>query len=75
MYGEELLSLSDVLSVYRIEIALAEREVVDGVEQVGLSHSVVAKQAVDSGTEVDVDVTVGLEIVYFKIGEIQGYKG
>ena len=63
------------LSVYRIEIALAEREVVDGIQQVGLSHSVVAKQTVDSRTEVDVGVAVGLEIGYFKIGEIQGYKG
>ena len=42
VYGEELLSLTDVLCVYRIEITFAEREVIDSVQQVGFAHAVVA---------------------------------
>ena len=69
--GEELLSFPNVLSVDRVEVTLAEREVIDGIEEVGLPHSVVADETVDSGAEIDVGVGVGLEIGYFKIGEMQ----
>jgi hypothetical protein len=69
--GEELLPLPDILCVYRVEKALAEREIIDGVKKVGLPYSIIADKTVDSGTEINVGIGVGLEIGYFKIREMQ----
>ena len=60
--GEELLADADVLHIDRVEIALAEREIVDGVEEVGLAGTVVAHEAVDLGAEGDLDLGVVLEV-------------
>ena len=70
MDGKEFLSAADVLAVDRIEKALAERQVVDGIQQVGLSDPVVAHQTVDVGTEVHIQFGIGLEIVQFEIRQV-----
>ena len=60
--GEEVLAHPYVLYVYRVEVTLAEREVVDGIEEVGFSSTVVADEAVDIATECYVGLGVVLEI-------------
>ena len=60
--GEELLTETDVLEVDRIEVTLAEREVVYGVKQIGLTGTVVANEAVDIAAEGDVGLGVVLEV-------------
>jgi hypothetical protein len=62
MYGKKLLVQPDILTVDGVEIALAEREVVGGIEEVGLPRPVVAYEAVDIATQLDVSLLIVLEV-------------
>lgn len=66
MDGEEILSNFDVLTVDRIEIAFAEREVIDSVEEVGLAGAIVADEAVDVVAKRKVYLAVVLEVIQCK---------
>ena len=44
---QELLVMRDVLAVDCVAMALAEGELVDSVQQVGLAHAIIAHEAVD----------------------------
>ena len=61
--GEVVLAEAYVLDVDGIEVALAEREVVDGVKEVGLAGTVVADKAIDIAAEADVNLRVVLEVI------------
>ena len=62
MYGKEILVQTNVLAVDGVEIALAEGEIVGGIEQVGLPRPVVTHKAVDIATEFDISLRVVLEV-------------
>ena len=74
MDGEVVLTIFYILTVYRIEIALTEREIVYGVEEVGFANAVVTDEAIEVGGEVHVGLGVGFEIGEFQIVEIHGYN-
>jgi hypothetical protein len=61
--GEIVLPYEDILYIDGTEITLAEREIVDGIEQVGLACSVVANKAVNIATQLHIGLTVVLEVV------------
>ena len=42
MNSKKIFPVPDILSIGRIEIAFAEGEIIDRIQQVGLTHSVVA---------------------------------
>ena len=69
MDGEEVLSEADILCIDRVEITFAKREVVDGVEEVGLAGTVVANKAIDVVAELHVGLGVILEI-----GQYQSFQ-
>ena len=60
--SEEVGAEAYVLAVGGVEIAFAEGEVVDGIEEVGLASAVVADEAVDVAAEPDVGLGVILEV-------------
>jgi hypothetical protein len=41
--------MTDVLGVHRVEIAFAQTQVVDGIQEIGLPHPVVSDKAIDAG--------------------------
>ena len=72
MDGEEVLAGADVQCVGQAAETLAEGEVVDGLQEVGLPHPVVAHQTVDVGAELHIEVGVGLEVGEFERGYMHG---
>ena len=68
--GEEVVAHAYVLHVDGIKVAFAEREVVDGVEEVGLPRPVVADEAVDIAAEGNVGFGIVLEV-----GQYQSFQG
>ena len=64
--GEEIGTAMDVLAVDRVETALAKRKVIGGIEQVGLPCPIVAEEAVDIATELDVGLDVAFEIAQYE---------
>jgi ABC-type antimicrobial peptide transport system ATPase subunit len=64
--GEKFLAKLDILAVDRVEIALAEGEIVDCIEQVGLARAVVAHEAVDIVAQLHVNLAVVLEIIQYQ---------
>lgn len=62
MNSKELFTSSNILCIDGIKIALAERKVINGIKQIGLSHSVIAYQAIDIRAEVHIEIDIGLEI-------------
>ena len=60
------------LRVYRVGGALAERQVVDGIQQVGLAHAVLPDEAVHVGRELEVGL---LDVLVVEYGESFQYHG
>ena len=51
---EELLAMGDHLRVDGIEGTPAEREIIDGIKEVGLTHPIMADKTVDLGRQLQV---------------------
>ena len=66
MDGKIILAKTDILAIDRVEIALAEREIVDSVEQVGFSGAIVAHKAVDVVAKGDIGLRIILEITHYQ---------
>ena len=47
MDGKKEFIMPDVLAVNRIEVTLTEREVMDGIQDIGLANTVVTYEAID----------------------------
>ena len=62
MNSEEFLAMTDILLVGCGELALAESEVVNGIENVGLARSVKSHEAVDFLRKLHVGRLAVLEI-------------
>jgi hypothetical protein len=56
--------MPDDLRIYRVGITPAEREVIDGVEQVGLPHPVVSHEAVNAWGEAELSLLDILVVQY-----------
>ncbi len=69
-----LLAMQDVVHVHGVEIALAQREVVDGIEQVGLAHSVGPGEAVHLRTQVHFDLPVVAEMQQIEAGQVEAHE-
>jgi hypothetical protein len=54
--------MPDVLGINRIQIALAERQVMDRIQQIGLSNPVLTHKAIDLGTQLKISLLIILEI-------------
>lgn len=54
----------DYLRVDGIEGAMAKRQIIDGVEKIGLALAIAAEKAVELGREVERRLTYVLEIEY-----------
>jgi hypothetical protein len=70
---KELLSTTDILRIDTIKATFAKREVIDCIQQIRLTHTVVSNQAVDIGAEVHINIGVGFKIAQFKIRQIHIY--
>jgi hypothetical protein len=64
--GEKMLPVPDILGVDGVEIAFAKREVMDGIQQIGFSGTVITSKAIDLGRE-----TGPCFPVILKIGNIE----
>jgi hypothetical protein len=51
MNGKEIGFMPDILRIHRVKIAFTERQIVDGVENIGFSRAIVSYKAVDFITE------------------------
>jgi len=49
----KFLIMADILSIYRVEIALAQTEVMNSIEQVGFTNAVIAYKAIDARRKSD----------------------
>jgi hypothetical protein len=63
VHRKKILAVPDVLGVIRIEITLAERQIVDRVQQIGFTRAVVSDYAIDLPGEKKLGIRVILEIV------------
>ena len=70
---KKLLSTTDILRIDTIKATFAKREVIDCIQQIRLTHTVVTNQAVDIGAEVHINIGVGFKIAQFKIRQIHIY--
>ena len=72
MNSKKVLLVADVLLVGSAEEALAEREVIDGIEDVGLPRPVEAHEAVDILRQLQIRRFAVLEVGQFEFVEIHG---
>ena len=70
MDGEILLAAADVRHISPTTAALAERQVINRLEQIGLANAVVTHKAVHIGAEIHIKLAIRLEIAYLQIGQI-----
>jgi hypothetical protein len=56
----------DILGIHRVQVALAEGKVMDGIEQVGLPYPVFTHETIDPRAQLQVCLRIILEINYRK---------
>jgi hypothetical protein len=66
----ELLIVVDVLAVDRVQITLTHRQVIDGIQDVGLAHSVGPHQAVEPGRKIYLQFLIILVMCQIKGSEM-----
>ena len=66
LHYEEVALVAHHLRVYRVGGALAERQVIDGIQQVGLAHAVLPDEAVHVGRKLEVGL---LDVLIVEYGE------
>ena len=69
MNGKEILLMTDVLLVGGTKEALAERKVIDGIEDVGLTRPVEAHETVDILRQLQIRRFTVLEVGQFEFVE------
>jgi hypothetical protein len=69
---EEVLTVPDVLGISSVEITLAERQIMNGIQNVGFTHSVSPDQTVDLGAEFHPGLLVILKINQREAFQIHG---
>ncbi len=62
MYCEKLLPKTNILAIDRIEITFTEREVVYGIEQIGLTSAIIAHKAIDIAAKYDIGLCIVLKV-------------
>ena len=70
LYHEEIGRVQDVLRINGIARTLAEGQVVDGIQQIGLAHAVLAEEAVQLGRERQLHL---LQVLIIKDGYMLQY--
>ena len=66
VYHKEILTVPDVLAGDWVEIAFSERQMIDGIQYVGLTHPVIPHQAIDLGIEIQLQ---GIEVLVVDQGQ------
>ena len=66
----EILASSEESFFGGVDVTLAEREVIDGVEQIGLAHTIIAEEAVDLRRANDVSLP---DVLIVQDGELVQY--
>ena len=59
---EKILPVPDILGIYRIEVTLGERKIIDGIQQVGFPCAIVPDKAIDLLAEGKLQLVIVLEI-------------
>jgi hypothetical protein len=72
LHQHEGLAMRDVLGIDGVEITLAKAQIMDGIENIGLSTSVVAKEAIHLRTQLQICTSVVFEVNQMKMFESHG---
>jgi hypothetical protein len=62
LHHQEILIISYILAVYRIQVAFTEREIVNGIKKIGLPHAIFPNKAIDLCRKWNVDLFIILKV-------------
>jgi hypothetical protein len=62
--------MPNYLTVYRIDCTLTERKIINGIQQIGLTHPVLSYKTIDLGRKIQIDLLKILVIKYVKLLKI-----
>ena len=68
LYQKMLLSMPNVLGIDRVKIALRHGEIIDCIQEIGLTGPIIPHETIDFLTEIQLQLVIILEINKGKAG-------